>query len=441
MSEPASYVISACREHDVKFVRLWFTDVAGALKSLQITVGELERALDQGMGFDGSSIEGFARIDESDMLARPDPATFQLVPWRPREQGVARMFCDIHLPDGQPFAGDPRAVLRRQLERARALGYTFYVSPELEYFYFHDDRAPEPIDRGGYFDQIADEGSDLRRDTVLTLSAMGIEVESSHHEIAPGQHEIALRYTDALTMADNAMTYRAAVKEIAAANGVYASFMPKPLPHEDGSGMHVHQSLFEGERNVFFDAADGAYHLSALARGYVAGLLEHARAMTLVTNQWVNSYKRLRPGFDAPVYLSWGRRNRSNLVRIPQYSPGDETHTRVEYRSPDPACNPYLAFAVMLAAGLDGIERERPLPPPVEENVFELTDAERADRGIAALPGTLGEAIEAASASGLVREALGDHVFDTLLRSRRDEWERYQRHVSAFELAEYLPRL
>ena len=441
MSEPASYVISACREHDVKFVRLWFTDVAGALKSLQITVGELERALDQGMGFDGSSIEGFARIDESDMLARPDPATFQLVPWRPREQGVARMFCDIHLPDGQPFAGDPRAVLRRQLERARALGYTFYVSPELEYFYFRDARAPDPIDRGGYFDQIADAGSDLRRDTVLTLSAMGIEVESSHHEIAPGQHEIALRYTDALTMADNAMTYRAAVKEIAAANDVYASFMPKPLRDQDGSGMHVHQSLFEGERNVFFDAADGEYHLSALARGYVAGLLEHARAMTLVANQWVNSYKRLRPGFDAPVYLSWGRRNRSNLVRIPQYSPGDETHTRVEYRSPDPACNPYLAFAVMLAAGLDGIERERPLPPPVEENVFDLTDAERADRGIATLPGTLGEAIEAASASGLVREALGDHVFDALLKNKRDEWERYQRHVSDFELAEYLPRL
>lgn len=441
MSEPASYVISACREHDVKFVRLWFTDIAGALKSLQITVGELERALDQGMGFDGSSIEGFARIDESDMLARPDPATFQLVPWRPREQGVARMFCDIHLPDGQPFAGDPRAVLRRQLERARALGYTFYVSPELEYFYFRDDRVPEPIDRGGYFDQIADEGSDLRRDTVLTLSAMGIEVESSHHEIAHGQHEIALRYTDALTMADGAMTYRAAVKEIAAANGVYASFMPKPLRDQDGSGMHVHQSLFEGERNVFFDAGDGEYQLSALARGYVAGLLAHARAMTLVTNQWVNSYKRLRPGFDAPVYLSWGRRNRSNLVRIPQYSPGDETHTRVEYRSPDPACNPYLAFAVMLAAGLDGIERERPLPPPVEGNVFALTDAERADRGIATLPGTLGEAIEAASASELVRGALGDHVFDTLLKAKREEWERYQRHVSDFELREYLPRL
>ena len=277
-SESASYVISACRESDVKFVRLWFTDIVGALKSFQITVGELEKALAEGMGFDGSSIEGFARIDESDMLARPDPTTFQLVPWRPREQGVARMFCDIYRPDGEPFEGDPRQVLRRQLERAKALGYTFYVSPELEYFYFRDSEGAEPLDRGGYFDQITDAGTDLRRDTVLTLNTMGIEVESSHHEVAPSQHEIALRYTDALTMADSAMTYRAVVKEIAATNGVYASFMPKPLAEENGSGMHVHQSLFKGERNAFFDAGD-EYHLSALAKGYVAGLLEHARAI------------------------------------------------------------------------------------------------------------------------------------------------------------------
>ena len=374
------------------------------------------------------------------MLARPDPATFQLVPWRPREQGVARMFCDIYRPDGEMFAGDPRGVLRRQLERAKALGYTFYVSPELEYFYFEDSEGTVPLDRGGYFDQIADAGSDLRRDTVLTLSAMGIEVESSHHEVAPSQHEIALRYTDALTMADNAMTYRAVVKEIAAANGAYASFMPKPLAGENGSGMHVHQSLFKGERNAFFDAGD-VYHLSALAKGYVAGLLAHARAMTLVTNQWVNSYKRLQPGFEAPVYLSWARRNRSDLVRIPEYSPGDETHTRVEYRSPDPACNPYLAFAVMLAAGLDGIEQERALPPPVEENVFEMSDEERARLGIATLPGNLREAVDAAAASTVVREALGDHVFETLLQNKRIEWERYQRHISDFELAEYLPLL
>lgn len=440
MNESASYVISACRENDVKFVRLWFTDIVGTLKSFQITVGELENALEEGMGFDGSSIEGFARIDESDMLARPDPTTFQLVPWRPREQGVARMFCDIYRPDGEPFEGDPRWVLRRQLERARALGYTFYVSPELEYFYFEDAGGTVPLDRGGYFDQIADAGSDLRRDTVLTLSAMGIEVESSHHEVAPSQHEIALRYTDALTMADNAMTYRAVVKEIAATNGAYATFMPKPLQDENGSGMHVHQSLFKGERNAFFDEGD-VYHLSALAKGYVAGLLAHARAMTLVTNQWVNSYKRLQPGFEAPVYLSWARRNRSDLVRIPEYSPGDEAHTRIEYRSPDPACNPYLAFAAMLAAGLDGIEQERALPPPVEENVFEMSAEERARLGIETLPGNLREAIDAAAESTLLRQALGDHVFDTLLKNKRIEWERYQRHVSEFELSEYLPLL
>ena len=440
MNESASYVMSACRENDVKFVRLWFTDIVGTLKSFQITVGELENALEGGMGFDGSSIEGFARIDESDMLARPDPATFQLVPWRPREQGVARMFCDIYRPDGEPFEGDPRGALRRQLERAKALGYTFYVSPELEYFYFRDAEGAVPLDRGGYFDQIADKGSDLRRDTVLTLSAMGIEVESSHHEVAPGQHEIALRYTDALTMADNAMTYRAVVKEIAEANGVYATFMPKPLGDQNGSGMHVHQSLFKGERNAFFDK-DDRYHLSAPAKGFVAGLLEHARALTLVTNQWVNSYKRLQPGFEAPVYLSWARRNRSDLIRIPEYSPGDEAHTRIEYRSPDPACNPYLAFAVMLAAGLDGIEREREAPPPVEGNVFEMSDGERERLGIATLPGNLLEAVEAAAESALVREALGEHVFESLLKNKRIEWERYQRHVSDFELAEYLPRL
>ncbi|MCE7929534.1 MAG: glutamine synthetase, partial [Chloroflexi bacterium CFX7] len=318
MSETTSYVISACRENGVKFIRLWFTDIVGALKSFAITVEELEKALDEGMGFDGSSIEGFARIDESDMLAMPDPTTFQLVPWRPREPGVARMFCDIYTPDGRPFEGDPRYVLRRQLKRAADLGYTFYVSPELEYFYFRNSATTEPLDRGGYFDQTADAASDLRRETVLTLEAMGIEVEYSHHEVAPSQHEIALRYTDALTMADAAMTYRLVVKEIALANGVYATFMPKPIANQNGSGMHIHQSLFKGERNAFFDGAD-PLHLSAIARSYIAGLLSHACAITLVTNQWVNSYKRLLPGFEAPVYVSWARRNRSDLIRIPEY--------------------------------------------------------------------------------------------------------------------------
>jgi len=438
--DSANYVISACRESDVKFIRLWFTDIVGSLKSFAITVEELEKALEEGMGFDGSSIEGFARIDESDMIAKPDPSTFQLVPWRPRESGVGRMFCDIYRPDGRAFEGDPRFVLRQQLKRASDLGYTFYVSPELEYFYFKDSKSTEPLDRGGYFDQTADAAHDLRRETVLTLEAMGIEVEYSHHEVAPSQHEIALRYTDALTMADSAMTYRLVVKETAEANGVYATFMPKPVANQNGSGMHVHQSLFKGERNAFFDPED-TYHLSAVAKAYIAGLLHHSRAITLVTNQWVNSYKRLLPGFEAPVYMSWARRNRSDLIRIPEYKPGKEMHTRIEYRSPDPACNPYLAFAVMLAAGLDGIEKERPLPAPVEENVFEMSPADRAARGIEMLPGSLIEAIEEAEKSELLRSALGDHVFESLIKNKRIEWERYRRHVTDFELAEYLPIL
>ena len=440
MTDSADYVISACKENDVKFIRLWFTDIVGALKSFAITVEELEKAFEDGMGFDGSSIEGFARIDESDMLAIPDPATFQLVPWRPRESSVARMFCDIYRPNGEAFEGDPRFVLKQQVKRAADLGYTFYVSPELEYFYFKDSAGVEPLDRGGYFDQIADAASDLRRETVLTLEAMGIEVEYSHHEVAPSQHEIALRYTDALTMADNAMTYRLVVKEIAASNGVFASFMPKPMKDENGSGMHVHQSLFKGERNAFFDEAD-PYHLSAIARGYIAGLLDHGREITLVTNQWVNSYKRLLPGFEAPVYLTWARRNRSDLIRIPDYKPGKEIHTRIEYRSPDSACNPYLAFAVMLAAGLDGIEREIPLQAPVEENVFEIPPADLARRGIAMLPGSLIEAIEVAEKSDFLRRALGDHVHESLITNKRIEWDRYRRHITDFELREYLPIL
>jgi len=440
MQESVEYVLSACRESDVKFIRLWFTDILGSLKSFAITVEELPKALEQGMGFDGSSIEGFARIDESDMLAIPDPGTFQLVPWRPREQGVARMFCDIYRPDGRPFEGDPRQVLRRQLARASELGYTFYVSPELEYFYFKEPGSTEPLDRGGYFDQTTDAGTDLRRETVLALEAMGIEVEYSHHEVAPSQHEVSLRYTDAMTMADNAMTYRLVVKEIAALHGVYATFMPKPIMGVNGSGMHVHQSLFKGESNAFYDASD-PYNLSAIARGYMAGLLAHARELTLVTNQWVNSYKRLQPGFEAPMYLSWARRNRSDLIRIPEYGSTDETHPRVEYRSPDSACNPYLVFAVMLAAGLDGIERELPLPPPVEENAFEMTDEERAARGIERLPADLREALDIAESTPFLRNALGDHVFESLVANKRIEWQRYSSYVTDYELQEFLPIL
>jgi glutamine synthetase len=441
MDDQRAFVLQSCKEQDIKFIRFWFTDILGSLKSFAVTVEELEQALEEGMGFDGSSIEGFARIDESDMVALPDPTTFQPLPWRPRERGVARMFCDIVHPDGTPFEGDPRYVLKRQLKRAADLGFTFYVGPELEFFYFKNSESTEPLDVGGYFDLTPlDVASDLRRQTVLTLEDMAIGVEYSHHEVAPSQHEIDLRYTDALTMADNAMTYRLVVKEVALANGVYATFMPKPIASENGSGMHTHQSLFKGDRNAFFDASD-EYHLSSLAKAYIAGLLHHAKEITLVTNQWVNSYKRMVPGYEAPVYITWARRNRSDLVRVPEYKPGKEVATRIEYRSPDPACNPYLAFAVMLAAGLSGIEHEYALPTPTEENVFELSVEERKARGIELLPSSLGEAIVQAEESTLLREALGDHVFESLLQNKKIEWASYRAHVSDYERQRYLPVL
>ncbi|MCL0065173.1 glutamine synthetase family protein [Dehalococcoidia bacterium] len=417
------YVLRTAKEHDVKFIRLWFTDILGFLKSFAITVEELEAALEDGMGFDGSSIQGFARIDESDMVALPDPDTFQLLPWRPTEHAVARMFCDILKPGGEPFEGDPRYVLKRNLKRAADMGYTFYVGPELEYFYFRDSRGTEPLDEGGYFDMTPlDAATDLRRETVLTLEEMGIGVEYSHHEVAASQHEIDMRYTDALTMADNVMTYRLVVKQIALKHGVYATFMPKPVFGINGSGMHVHQSLFKGNRNAFFDR-DDEYHLSRTGKYYIAGLLKHAPEITSVTNQWVNSYKRLVPGYEAPVYLSWARRNRSDLIRVPEYRPGRENATRIEFRSPDPACNPYLAFSVMLAAGLEGIEKEYQVPDPVEENVYEMTDEERQRRGIGTLPASLGEAIQLTEKSEVVRRALGDHVFENFIRNKKIEWD------------------
>jgi len=435
------YVLRTCRDQGIKFIRLWFTDILGSLKSFTIMIEELEGALDEGMGFDGSSIEGFARIDESDMVAVPDPATFAVLPWRPREQGTARLFCDIVRPDGTPFEGDPRYVLKRNIKRAADLGFTFYVGPELEYFYFRSADAPEPLDQGGYFDLTPlDVATDLRRDTILILEEMGIGVEYSHHEVAPSQHEIDLRYTDALSMADAAMTYRLVVKEVALAHGVYATFMPKPIAGQNGSGMHVHQSLFRGDRNAFFDAND-PYYLSPLAKSYTAGLLRHSREITLVTNQWVNSYKRLVPGYEAPCYITWARRNRADMIRIPEYKPGKEGATRVEYRSPDPACNPYLAFSAMLAAGLEGIEREYPLPEPTEENVFEMSQAERKARGIDVLPGSLIEAIEVAETSNVLRRALGDHVFETLIANKKIEWDQYRMQITGYELERYLPIL
>ncbi len=435
------YVLRMAQENDVKFIRLWFTDILGRLKSFAITIGELEQALEEGMGFDGSSIEGFTRIQESDMVAMPDPNTFVLLPWRPRENAVARMFCDILKPGGKPFEGDPRYVLKRNLQKAARLGFTFYVGPELEYFYFKSSEAPEPLDQGGYFDLTPmDAATELRRETILAMEQMGVEVEYSHHEVAPSQHEIDFRYTDALTMADNVMTYRLVVKEIALKQGVYATFMPKPLRGENGSGMHVHMSLFHGERNAFFDPRD-RHHLSTTAKQFMAGLLRHARELTLVTNQWVNSYKRLVPGYEAPVYVSWAERNRSDLIRVPTYQPGKESATRIELRSPDPACNPYLVFSVLLAAGLRGVARRYTLPSPVEENVFALSEVDRRRRGVETLPGDLYEAIQLAEESSLVREALGDHVFRSFIENKRIEWDRYRTHVTDYELKQYLPHL
>ena len=437
-SEAIEYVLHEARENDVKFIRLWFTDILGSLKGFAITVEELEAALTRGMGFYGSAIEGFARSDESDMYALPDPNTFSLLPWRPRTNAVARMFCDIVTPDDEPFEGDSRFVLRRNLKRAADMGFTYYVGPEIEYFYFEDSKGTKALDDGGYFDQDAtDMATDLRRETVLMLEELGIPVESSHHEVASSQHEIDLRHTDALTMADTVMTCRLVVKEIAMKHGAYATFMPKPIAGTHGSGMHTQQSLFRGDTNAFYDQ-DDEYHLSATASCFIAGLMRHAREITAVTNQWVNSYKRLIPRFEAPTYVSWAMVNRSDLIRVPAFKPGREASRRIEYRSPDGACNPYLAFSVMLAAGLDGIEKEYSLPSPVEASVTDMTDDERAELGIEALPGNLWESIRIAEQSELVRRALGEHVFRSFIENKKIEWERYHSQVSEYEVDRYL---
>lgn len=434
-------VLELVRKKDVKFIRLWFTDILGQLKSFAITAGELEKAFSEGMGFDGSSIKGFARIDESDMIARPDAATFAVLPWRPKEKAVARMFCDILQPDGSPYEGDPRYALKRNLARLKDKGCTFYLGPELEYFYFKDEKEPVILDEGGYFDLTTlDAASDLRRDTILTLESMGIAVEYSHHEVAPSQHEIDLRYTDALTMADNVMTYRIVVKEIAHKYGFYATFMPKPIFGVNGNGMHTHQSLFQDDKNAFFDP-DDKYYLSDVAKAYIAGLLKHAPEITAVTNQWINSYKRLVPGYEAPVYISWARRNRSALVRVPMYKPGKEKATRVEFRSPDPACNPYLAFSLMLSAGLEGIEKGYSLPEPIEEDIYHMSIEERQRLDIESLPGSLIEAIGSAEKSGLVRNTLGDHIFYNFIKSKKVEWDDYRKCVHPYEIGRFLPIL
>ena len=435
------HVLKITKDKDIKLIRLWFTDILGFLKSFSITPRELEEALADGVGFDGSSIEGFARIDESDMLALPDPTTFQILPWSQPQHPVARMFCDILRPGGQAFDGDPRYVLKRNLQRASDLGYTFNVGPEMEYFYFKNAEGTQILDEGGYFDLTPlDMASDLRQETILALEQLGVSVQYSHHEVATSQHEIDLNYADALTMADNVMTYRLVVKEVALKNSVYATFMPKPIFGVNGSGMHVHQSLFKGDRNAFFNEND-QYYLSKIAKHYIAGLLRHAPEITAVVCQWVNSYKRLVPGYEAPVYLSWARRNRSDMIRVPEYQPGKETSTRIEFRVPDPACNPYLVFSVMLAAGLEGIEKEYELADPVEENLFEMSSQQREQRGIGSLPINLWDAISLTENSQLVRKALGDHVFDSFIKNKKIEWNQYRIQVTEYELKRYLPIL
>jgi glutamine synthetase len=432
-------VLRRVEKEKVEFVLLWFTDLEGHLKSFAITPSELEDALDDGMGFDGSSITGFNAIEESDMVAIPDPTTFQLMPWKEGERRVARMICDVVTPDGKPYEGDPRYVLRRALDRMSSMGFdTFNVGPELEYFIFKDDAGTETLDEGGYFAQTTlDAASDLRQDTVAALESMGIPIEYVHHEVGPSQHEIDMRYAPALDMADHTLTYRLIVKEIAKKAGYHATFMPKPIFGENGSGMHTHQSLFSGGRNAFFDA-DDEWHLSDAGKAFIAGQLHHAREIAAVFAQWVNSYKRLVPGYEAPVYVAWSRRNRSALIRIPLYKPGAEQATRAEIRCPDPACNPYLTFAALLHAGLEGIEKGYELPDPMETNLYHLTAEQRRERGIVSLPETLGEAIDELSQSELAKKALGPHIFDRYVELKRKEWDEYRVQLTEWEMEKYL---
>ena len=445
MDKQTEFVLRTMEERDVRFVRLWFTDVLGFLKSVAISPAELEGAFAEGVGFDGSAIEGFARVYESDMVAHPDPSTFQMLPWREALQGTARMFCDISLPDDSPSFADPRYVLKRALKKAGDMGFTFYVHPEIEFFLMKNPivpgQVPTPLDQGGYFDHtIQGAGSDFRRKAITILEQMGISVEFSHHEGAPGQHEIDLRYADALTMADNIMTFRVVVKEVAVSQGIYATFMPKPFSDFAGSGMHTHMSLFEGDNNAFHDASD-EYHLSKTARHFIAGLLKHASEIAAVTNPWINSYKRLWGGGEAPSYICWGRNNRSAMVRVPSYKPDKSASARIELRTMDSSVNPYLAYALILNAGLAGIEHEYELPLDAEDDVWSLTARERKSLGIEPLPRNLDDAIAAMEGSELAAETLGEHVFEFYLRNKRAEFDQYHRRVTPYELETLLPVL
>ncbi|WP_445255972.1 glutamine synthetase family protein [Nocardioides aurantiacus] len=443
MGKQEDFVLRALEERDVRFVRLWFTDVLGYLKSVSVAPAELDGAFEEGIGFDGSAIEGFTRVTEADMLAHPDPTTFQLLPWRGEGPSTARMFCDIGMPDGSPSYADPRFVLKRTLQQAADKGFTFYTHPEIEFYLFHGrpglGEEPVPVDRSGYFDHTAQSrGADFRREAISMLESMGISVEFSHHEGGPGQQEIDLRYADALSTADNIMTFRTVVREVALSQGIWASFMPKPFTTHPGSGMHTHVSLFEGDTNAFFEAG-AEYQLSRTARHFIAGLLRHAGEITVLTNQWVNSYKRLIGGSEAPSYISWGHNNRSAMVRVPMYKPNKAQSTRVELRSIDAACNPYLAFAVILAAGMKGIEGEYELPREAEDDVWSLNDRERKALGLEQLPKNLHDAIKIAEDSELLAETLGEHVYEFFLRNKRAEWEEYRGQVSAFERDRMLP--
>lgn len=441
MTRTKEDVLRQIDDAGVKYIRLCFTDILGKIKGMSITRSEIEQVLEEGQGFDGSSVQGFARIEESDLMAIVDPLTFRIIPWTVGGEKIAMMFCDIQNPDGTPYEGDPRWVLKRNLKKLEEKGWTYYVGPEMEYFYFYNDQEPSTLDKAGYFDyEQVDLGTKTRKMTVAALEDLKIPVECSHHEVAHSQHEIDLKYQEALVMADFAQIYRFVVKEVAQQNGVYATFMPKPIFGQNGSGMHCHMSLFKDDKNLFFDSKD-EYHLSKIARSFVAGLLSHVKEFTLLTNQWANSYKRLVPGYEAPVYITWGRRNRSSMVRVPMYRVGKEKATRVELRSPDPGCNPYLAFSCMLAAGLEGIEKNYKLSDPVEDNIFHLPPEKKDKYKFDILPGSLEDAIRETEKSKLVREALGEHVFNKLLENKRMEWDKFRTFVTKYEVDTYLPML
>ena len=435
-------ILKKAEKHDVELVRIFFVDVQGRLKGLNIAVAELERALEEGVQFDGSSIEGFVRIEESDLIALPDQDTFRLFPFETGGMKTAMVMADVYKPDGTPFANDPRRVLRNALKSAEEAGFDqFFVGPELEFFYFSDNKTPIPVDEGGYFDTLpVDVDATAREEALFTLTKMGIKMEASHHEVAPSQHELDFRYSDALKMADQIMIAKLVIKEIARRHGLYATFMPKPISGVNGSGMHVHQSLFTDGKNAFYSSEDD-YNLSEIGKHYLAGLLKHSKELTLITNPCVNSYKRLVPGYEAPTYITWGRRNRSALVRVPAFKPGHDKACRIEYRSPDPAANPYLAFAAMLNAGLKGIKEEYSLCPPKEENLFHLSEDERKERGIDSLPGTLHSATKAANQSVFLKDTLGEDLHRKYIANKRVEWNQYRIQVTDFEIRTYLPLL